>query len=248
MPDSDLSSASSSRDRLQEALRISRTIREFEARVQDDREPIARKVRRWQRLRTPDVPEWAQELRPHDPAWEERFDREAGLLREALGFVVEDVQHIGSSAISHLRSKPMLDLAVAVREDPASPRLAEAFASAGYEHYGNSPCDHEADWYWKTGPDCLIVVHLCHAENPWRSTAVNFRDYLRAHPEECELYERRKRELSAGEAGSLLEYSLGKLALFYEISARADVWRAASGPNQPISPISPAETPGNPST
>lgn len=246
MPEPDLPSASS--ERLQEALRISRTIREFEARVHDEREPIARKVRRWQRLRTPQLPDWAQELRPHDPAWDARFAREAGRIREALGSVVEDVQHIGSSSISHLPSKPMLDLAVAVRENPASPGLVEAFASAGYGHYGNSPCDHEADWYWKTDSDCVVVVHLCHAENPWRSTAVNFRDYLRVHPEECELYERRKRELKAGEAGSLLEYSLGKLALFYEISARADDWRAANGPNQPISPISPATTPGNPST
>jgi GrpB-like predicted nucleotidyltransferase (UPF0157 family) len=228
MPEPDLSAAPGSRDRLQEALRISRTIREFEATVHDDREPIARKVRRWQRLRTPQVPDWAQELRPHDPAWQERFDREAVRIREAIGSV-EDVQHIGSSSIPHLKSKPMLDLAVAVREDPASPGLIEAFASIGYEHYGNSPCDHEADWYWKTGTDCMVVVHLCHAANPWRATAVNFRDYLRTRPEECELYERRKRELAAGEAGSLLEYSLGKLALFYEISARADVWRAAGG-------------------
>ncbi|MES1244971.1 MAG: GrpB family protein [Acidobacteriota bacterium] len=245
MPEPDLPSVPGSRDRLQEALRISRTIRELEARVQDDREPIARKVRRWQRLRTPQIPDWAQELRPHDPAWEERFDREAGRIRGALGPVVEDVQHIGSSSISHLPSKPMLDLAVAVRDDPASPRLVEAFTAIGYEHFGNSPCDHEADWYWKTGADLVMVVHLCHAENPWRTTAVNFRDYLRVHPEESELYERRKRELKAGEAGSLLEYSLGKLALFYEISARADEWRAAAGPNQPISA---ATTPGNPST
>ena len=231
MTDTDLPAAPGSRERLQEALRISRTIREFEATVHDGREPIARKVRRWQRLRTPRIPEWAQELRPHDPAWEERFAREAGLIREALGHeAVDDVQHIGSSAIPHLKSKPMLDLAVAVREDPAAPRLIEAFASLGYEHYGNSPCDHEADWLWKSSEgDCLIVVHLCHASNPWRSTAVNFRDYLRAHAGECELYEKRKRELAAGQAGSLLEYSLGKLALFYEISARADVWRAGGG-------------------
>lgn len=231
MPEANSSTVPDSRDRLQEALRISRTIREFESRVHDDREPIARKVRRWQRLRAPRLPDWAQELRPHDPAWQERFAREADRLREALGpEIVQDVQHIGSSSIPHLKSKPVLDLVVAVREDPASPRLREAFASIGYEHFGNSPCDHEADWLWKTGePDCLMVVHLCHAGNPWPTTAVNFRDYLRAHPEECELYESRKRELAAGEAGSLLEYSLGKLALFYEISARANVWRAAGG-------------------
>lgn len=220
-------------ERLQEAMRISRTIREYEATIRDGREPIARKVRRWQRLRTPRLPDWAQVLRPHDPAWEERFALEAVRIREALGpGAVHDVQHIGSSAIPHMCSKPVLDMMVAAPRD--LPGLAAAFAALGYEPYGNSPCDLEADWLWNTqGDDVLLVVHLCDPENPWRQTAVNFRDYLCAHPGECEAYDRRKRELSAGE-GSLLEYSLGKLALFYDISARADAWRS-----------SPAATPGN---
>ncbi len=224
--------APGSRERLQEALRISRTIREFEATIRDDREPIARKVRRWQRLRTPVVPEWAQQLHPHDPAWDERFEREAGRIREALGTdTVTDIQHIGSSSIPHLKSKPALDLLVAVRaDDLASHDMTGAFSSLGYGHYGNSPCDHEAEWFWNTEEkDCLVVVHLCRADNPWRQTAVGFRDFLRAHPEECEAYDRRKRELAGGGSGSLLEYSLGKLALFYEISGKADAWKAAAG-------------------
>ncbi|HWM90660.1 MAG TPA: GrpB family protein [Thermoanaerobaculia bacterium] len=226
-----------SSDRLQEALRISRAIREFEGTIRDDREPIARKVRRWQRLRAPHVPDWAQELRPHDPAWGERFAREAGRIREALGEdAVHDVQHIGSSAIPHLCSKPVLDMMVAARGE--LPALVEAFAPLGYEHYGNSPCDHEADWLWNTeGEDCLLVVHLCAPGNPWRGTAVNFRDYLCAHPEEADLYDRRKKELSAGD-GSLLEYSLGKLALFYELSGRADIWKAST-PGSPVTKSAP---------
>lgn len=229
--------------RLQEALRISRMIRAFEVAIQDEREPIARKIRRWQRLRTPSLPDWAQELRPHDLAWDERFALEASRIRAALGpGSVHDTQHIGSSAIPHLCSKPVLDMVVVAPRDLP---IVEAFAGLGYEPYGNSPCDLEADWFWNMrGEDCLLVVHLCDPGNPWPQTAVNFRDYLRAHPGECEAYDRRKRELSAGEAGSLLEYSLGKLALFYDISGRADAWRSAAAGQEPWR-RSPATTPGN---
>ena len=218
--------------RLQETLRIARAIRRFEATVayDDDREPVGRKVKRWQRARTPELPSWAQEVRPHDPAWAELFARESESIRKALGEkIVDDVQPIGSSAIPHLGSKPVLDLMIAVRAGMGSSEQIDAFGSIGYQPYGNSPCDLEAEWYWRTDDDsCIWVAHICDDQNPWRHTAVNFRDYMRAHPEECQRYEKLKKELAADNEASLLEYSLGKLALFYDISHKADAWVASA--------------------
>lgn len=216
--------------RLQETLRIARAIRKFEATVayDDEREPVGKKVKRWQRARTPELPDWAQEVRPHDPEWKERFEREADALRQAIGAdLVDDVQHFGSSAISHLASKPVLDLMVAVKSDLDDPRLLDGLAAVGYEPYGNSPCDHEAEWFWRIDGDCVWVAHVCDHRNPWRHTAVNFRDYMRLHPDECARYENVKKDLAADPDASLLEYSLGKLALFYDISAKADAWVAS---------------------
>lgn len=213
--------------KLQEALRVARAVRKFEATVRysDDREPIGDKVRRWQRLRTPDLPDWAQELRAHDPAWISLCEREAARIGTRLGPVVREVQQIGSSAVSHLQSKPILDLLVVVRADPADEELVAPFADLGYDSFGNSPCDREACWFWKTGEKTIFVAHVCDHLNPWVETAINFRDYMREHPSECSRYEKLKRELAERDDRLLLEYSLGKLALFYELSASADAWK-----------------------
>lgn len=218
---------------LRQALRISRAIRECESHTatEDLREPVAEKVRRWKRLRTPEVPAWAEKIRSHDPSWGESFTEEAARIRHGLGNeIVQDVQHIGSSSIPHLSSKPVLDMMVVVRGGVATAKHAAAFAELGYKHFGNSPCDHEADWHWRTeGPPCLFIAHVCHEANPWRTTAVDFRDYLRAHPEDCGEYDRRKQELSEDPEVSLLEYSIRKLALFYDISRRASAFKSTLG-------------------
>jgi GrpB-like predicted nucleotidyltransferase (UPF0157 family) len=51
---------------------------------------------------------------------------------------------------------------------------------------------------------------------------------MRAHPAECASYEELKHRLRA-ERRNLLEYSIVKLKLFYELSERADAWAAAGG-------------------
>ena len=201
----------------------------FEATVEydDQREPLNKKVQRWQRLETPELPAWAEEVRSHDVCWAELFAAEAGRLRSALGAErVCDVQHFGSSAIPHLASKPMLDILVVVRGGVGSEEEQARLATLEYGYFGNSPCDLEADWYWNvTGEDCVLVVHVCDESNPWPRTALDFRDYLRAHPEECRRYENLKHELREDNA-ELLEYSIVKLALFYDIVAKAEAWRA----------------------
>lgn len=216
---------------LRQALRIARAVQRFEATVSydDQREPIAKKVQRWQRLTTPELPVWAQEVRPHDPSWAERFSREAARLRDGLGSgEVVMIEHFGSSSIPHLASKPMLDILAVVRGEVGSAEQSARFATLGYGHFGNSPCDREADWYWNTaGDDCILVVHVCDEHNPWPPTAIDFRDFLRLHPEECSRYEALKRELR-GQNASLLEYSIIKLALFYDIVAKAEAWRATT--------------------
>lgn len=218
-------SGTSGNDRMREALRVARMIREFNAAATNEvREPVERKVRRWQQLRTPALAPEVQTVRAYNPAWPEIFAAERARLLGVLGDEARAIEHMGSTSIPGLGSKSILDLLVAVRDMPAAVPL---LVSAGYQEFGGSPCDHEAVWLWNTSaPDHGLTIHLCRYDNPWIQTALNFRDYMRAHPEECARYEELKHRLGAARTG-LLEYSLGKLKLFYELSARADAWVAA---------------------
>ena len=210
--------------------RAARLIRELKASgCHDPRETIEAKIRRMQALRSPELPERVRDQRVRDPLWPVLFAAEAARVRASLGEAVTNIQHFGSSAIGspHLSSKNVIDFLVAVDEAAGVAARSAGLADLGYECYGNSPCDPEATWWWRIdGGEIAYVAHVCAAANPWIGTAVNFRDYLRASPDECARYEARKRQLAAEPGRSLFEYSIGKLGIFYEISAKADAWRA----------------------
>ncbi len=211
-------------DRMRDMVRVARAIRELNATVTNEvREPIERKVRRWQQLRMPDLAPEVQAVRSYNPRWPDLFAAEKARLEGALEGNVRRIDHIGSTSIPDMASKSILDLLVAVRDLPAA---REALVAGGYEDYGISPCDHEAVWLWNTSmPGVAFIAHLCADDNPWVRTALNFRDYMRVHPQECVSYEELKHRLRA-EQRNLLEYSIIKLKLFYELSARADAWAA----------------------
>jgi GrpB-like predicted nucleotidyltransferase (UPF0157 family) len=221
--------------RMRDLMRVTRAIRDFNATVTNEtREPIERKVRRWQHLRMPaQLSPEVQAVRPYNPAWPLLFQAEKARLQTLLGTEVTAVEHIGSTSIPGMASKSILDLMVAVRDVPAA--LAPLTA-AGYEDFGVSPCDHEAVWLWNTAPPrpegelgYATIVHVCASDNPWIPTALNFRDYMRAFPAENTGYLELKQRLGA-EGRSLLEYSIVKLKLFYELSAKADAWVTAGRP------------------
>ena len=210
-------------------VRAVRLARDLERSCHDPREPIASKVRRMQRAKSPDLPPRVRALRSYDPAWPSLFAGEERRIRATLGDAVARVEHFGSTSIPAevLSAKNVIDFLMAVREPSFAPEAQAALAVLGYTSYGNGPCDPETEWWWRIEEEAAFVAHLCAAANPWIDTVVNYRDYMRAHPEECVRYEEVKRRLAMEPDCSLFEYSLGKLRLFYEISGRADAWKEA---------------------
>jgi GrpB-like predicted nucleotidyltransferase (UPF0157 family) len=76
-------------------------------------------------------------LRPHDAAWDQIARREIAAIREALHSVALDEQHVGSTAVPDLASKPMIDIAVAVPPRSDAEALADRLTSAGYVFRGD---------------------------------------------------------------------------------------------------------------
>lgn len=189
-------------------------------------EPLEVMIRRWQKVRSPDLP---LAIRPYDPAWSGLFERERQRVEAVLGDTAVDIQHIGSTSIPGLDSKNIIDIFVALDGPPSAPEPIESLARCGYEDYGNSPIDPETIWLWRLeGEDLAFVVHLCHHLRPWLVTAVNFRDYLRAHPEESARYVEAKRQAARQKDPGILKYSLDKLLVWTDIADRANAWRAGS--------------------
>lgn len=194
----------------------------------DGRETLLEKIKRWQHLRMPSI---ALEQVGHRSSWSDLFDE----IRRRIADVwpsgdLIDIQHVGSSAITALPSKNVIDIALIVAHPPASELQIETLRSLGFEGFGQGPGSPDVYWFWMVGhPEAVFVVHLCQVEDPWWQSAVDFRDYLRAHPAEAERYEERKRRLADVAEQGVLAYSLGKIEQMLELTERARRWRAGRG-------------------
>lgn len=56
------------------------------------------------------------EIVGYDPAWEEKFNREARLIEEILGGELVAIHHIGSTAVKGLAAKPIIDIMPVVKD------------------------------------------------------------------------------------------------------------------------------------
>lgn len=216
------------------ALQVARVFRRLQAQVQPGElgaETLEQFVRRYSRVRAPTLDLDLQS--GYDPGWPRAFEDEKLQLLQALNAGdVAAVEHIGSTSIPGLASKDILDIVVAVRTPAAIERMAPVLVALGYEASGESPIDAGFAWHWRIGPQGQrsFVVHTCVADHPRFADLRNFRDFLRAFPEERQRYVDLKRRLAATPGQTWLEYSALKKILVVRITARANAWRAAGAP------------------
>ncbi|HTO98463.1 MAG TPA: ribonuclease III [Myxococcales bacterium] len=151
---------------------------------------------------------------PPDPRWGALAAEEAARLRGMLPEA--EVEHVGSTAVPDLEAKPVIDLLVGLRGLPPSLRLPD------YEPLGEAGVAGRL-YFRKRGPVSFNAQVVELGGPLWRDALV-LRDYLRAHPEECERYAAKKRETVSSGANTLLRYSDEKAGLVVEMLDRARRW------------------------
>ncbi len=71
---------------------------------------------------------------PYDEAWPSLYEEERARIERAIGPWVEEIEHVGSTAVSGLAAKPIIDIMVGVRSLDASPVPVERLVGIGYEY------------------------------------------------------------------------------------------------------------------
>jgi len=157
---------------------------------------------------------------PHSELWHQLFAEEETQLRNAIGAQVVAIEHVGSTAVCGLAAKPIIDIAVAVREIADAEKCVTQLAGIGYKSRGELGIPGRR--YFTKGDPRTHHLHLVELDGAlWRSHLL-FRDYLRQHPEVAKEYENLKTELARKYAENREAYTEGKAA-FIE-----DVLKAAS--------------------
>lgn len=162
-------------------------------------------------------------LAEHDRAWE-RLAAEAGeRIRRAWGPVALDVQHVGSTAIRHIRAKPILDLAVAVESLATAEAHSPELERAGFRRRG-SDVPGQILYVGGVGERRTHHIHVVPRDDIQWANYLNFRDYLNAKPGEAKRYEALKLRLAARYPQDRVAYTAGKAACIARMLAAARAW------------------------
>lgn len=163
----------------------------------------------------------------YDPAWPRRFAQWQQRLVHALRVPVEQVHHIGSTAVPGLISKDIVDVLVGIDEIRDEGAYVPAIESLGVQLRSRD----EQHRYFRPslGRPRDVQVHVCNARSEWERRHLLFVDYLRHHPTAREKYAQGKRAALAHWANDRAGYPEAKDAVIREIDAEAEQWAQATG-------------------
>lgn len=159
---------------------------------------------------------------PHDPKWRQEFENEAKQITNALGSNVEEVHHIGSTAIPNIYAKPVIDILLVVQDHADLDAKQAAMEALGYEAFGEFGIPTRR--YFRRDNeqgDRTHQVHAFEAGSPQIARHLAFRDYMIAHPDAAKAYSDLKRELAAKHPNDMEAYMDGKHEFIQEIDRRA---------------------------
>jgi GrpB-like predicted nucleotidyltransferase (UPF0157 family) len=156
--------------------------------------------------------------------------RQSLVLSAAMGALLLEIHHIGSTAIPGIRAKPVIDILAVVsdiaRLDEASPR----WEALGYESMGEFGIPGRR--YFRKDDAAGKRTHQIHAfqtGSPQIDRHLAFRDFLRAHPEDAIRYEALKLRLAELHPEDIEAYASRKDEFVKEVVARAGAWRKSKG-------------------
>ncbi|NBW41719.1 GrpB family protein [bacterium] len=165
---------------------------------------------------------------PHSSEWQDWFETESAALQEVFGNDALGIEHMGSSAVENLLSKPIVDILVGLKEFSISDEQIKGLELLGFEYFGQLHEGQERLFARKRGEQSFNISIVPYAGDEWVAKTA-FRDYLRAHPDIVEAYSAIKNEAIAGGNDSLLQYHKHKDEFVTNTLATALSWHEAQG-------------------
>lgn len=136
------------------------------------------------------------QLCEHEKEWEIEAQNTIARLKEILGDVIKDIQHVGSTSILTIKAKPIIDIAVAVDEFDDILAYEKELKDAGFYYRPNAQASLRdqllfacGNFYEGTGDLQTHFIHVVLTGSMDWINYINFRDYLNRTPSVAKEYE-----------------------------------------------------------
>lgn len=160
----------------------------------------------------------------HDPNWARLYEGEVGKLRVLLSGLIVSTDHIGSTAISGIKAKPVIDILIEVTCLRDLEKHNGDFKNLGYEVKGEYGIKGRR-FFQKGGDERTHHLHIFESGNSEIERHRLFVAFMNAHPDKAADYEALKTALSIEHKNSAESYSQGKSAFIKAVDTEAVKWK-----------------------
>lgn len=126
---------------------------------------------------------------PYDRAWKSDFEKIKTEIENALGDLIIDIEHVGSTSVEGMSAKPCIDIDVVIGDYSVFDEVVGRLAEIGYIHEGNLGIkDREAFKYSDKPHLKNHHLYVCSQYSEELRRHITFRNFLRENPDAVKKY------------------------------------------------------------
>ena len=130
--------------------------------------------------------------------WPKAFEQECSLLFQAMDDSVAKIEHICSTSVPGLLSKPIIDIMVGLHAFSIADNLVPEIVNLGYTYFSEFEDVMPNRWFFKKLIDGTAThhIHMTEIDSEFWQRHLLFRNYLRSNSKAAEKYALLKKELA----------------------------------------------------
>lgn len=159
----------------------------------------------------------------YNPDWPRMFEVEKARILAAIGDRIAAIEHVGSTAVTGLGAKPIIDIMVGLNRLADARECIAPLEQVGYEYVPQYEVVMPERRYFRKGPPTARThhVHMVETTSDFWERHLLFRDYLRSHPDVARQYFLLKKELAERYGSDREGYAEAKTAFIRSVEATA---------------------------
>ncbi len=163
----------------------------------------------------------------YNPRWPALYEEEKERILGLIGHRVVTIEHVGSTAVTGLGAKPIIDITIALRRLADAEECIDPLTSIGYEYKPPDRVGIPERRFFDKKPSGASTyhIHMVELTSDFWERHLLFRDFLRSHPEVAGQYCRLKKELAAKYGSDRDGYTEAKTPFIESVVVRARVER-----------------------
>ena len=162
----------------------------------------------------------------YSPTWVEKFEVIKNLIVSVFGNKALHVEHVGSTSIVGMKSKPIIDVLVIVEGIADLRKETYKMEGLGYLYKENYLSPNSLFLCKEIDGERLENIHIFPTGHTRIAEFLNKRDYLRVHPEEVKKYSDIKVQLAKEFPNDYISYKKGKdYYLNVELREKGNTWK-----------------------